>query len=60
MKTRSCSWQSNSTCALLCLNGWSSLGLVRDKNVSAVTSLDEVNAQAELTRLGDMLKACYH
>ena len=53
-----------STCALLCLGCWNSLGLVRDdsedEDVSAVTSLDEVDAQAELTKLGNMLKACYH
>ena len=48
-----------STCALLCLGYWSSLGLVRDEDISAVTSLDEVDAQAELDELGDILKARY-
>jgi len=33
------------------------LGLVWDKDVEAVARLDEVDAQVELNKLGDILKA---
>ena len=43
--------------ALLCLGSWSLLGLVRDEDVEAVARLDEVDAQMELNKLGDILKS---
>ncbi|KAF8219717.1 hypothetical protein L208DRAFT_1338327, partial [Tricholoma matsutake] len=47
----------SSTCTILCLGSWSKLGLVWDEDVEAVARLDEVDAQVELNKLGDMLKA---
>jgi len=45
-----------STRASLCLGSWSLLGLVRDEDVEAVVKLDEIDAQAELSQLGDKLR----
>ena len=44
------------SCALVVGAVWVWL-LVRDNDVLAVTSLNEDDAQAELTKLGDILKA---
>jgi hypothetical protein len=44
-------------CALLCLDSWSLLGLVRDEDVEAIAWLDDIDAQVELNKLGDVLKA---
>ncbi|KAF8234906.1 hypothetical protein L208DRAFT_1259461, partial [Tricholoma matsutake] len=43
--------------ALLCLGSWSQLGLVRDEDDEAIARLDEVDAQMELNRLGNIMKA---
>jgi hypothetical protein len=52
------SWLSvASTHALLCLGSWSLLGLVRDEDIEAVARLDEVDAQMELNKLGDIEKS---
>jgi hypothetical protein len=47
----------SSTCTLLCLGSWSKLGLVQNEDVEAIARLDEADAQVELNKLGDMLKA---
>ena len=46
-----------STRALLCLGFWSLVGLVRDEDVQAVAKLDEIDAQMELDRLADIIRA---
>lgn len=47
---------ATSTRALMCLGSWSLLGLVREEDVKAVASMDEVQGQLELERLGDILQ----
>jgi len=46
-----------STRALLCLGSWSLLGLVRDEDVEAVSEMNDIDAEAELNRLGHILQA---
>ena len=46
-----------STRALLCLGSWSLLGLVRDEDVETVSQMNDIDAQAELNRLGHILQA---
>ena len=46
-----------STRALLCLGSWSFLCLVRDEDVEAVARMDDIDAQVELNRLGNVLRA---
>jgi len=46
-----------STQALLCLGSWSLLGLVRDEDVEAVSEMNNIDAKAELNRLGHILQA---
>jgi len=43
--------------ALLCLGSWISMGLVRDGDVNAVASLDEIQGKIELDKLGNLLRA---
>ena len=38
---------SQSICALMCLGGWSQLGLVKDKDIFAVTTLAEIEGDEE-------------
>ena len=35
------------TCALLCLAGWSKMGLVKDENIKSAVVLPEVNGEEE-------------
>ena len=44
-----------STQALLCLGSWSLLDLVRDEDVEAVSEMNDIDAKAELNRLGHIL-----
>ena len=46
-----------STRALLCLGSWSLLGLVRDEDIETVSQMNDIDAQAELNRLGHILQA---
>jgi len=46
-----------STRALLCLGSWSLLGLVWDEDVEAVSEMNDIDAKAELNRLGHILQA---
>jgi hAT family C-terminal dimerisation region len=46
----------SSTRALLCLGSWSLIGLVRDDDVKAVASLDEIQGRIELEKLGELLR----
>ena len=46
-----------STWALLCLGSWSLLGLVQDEDVETVSQMNDIDAQAELNRLGHILQA---
>lgn len=46
-----------STRAVLCLGSWSLMGLVRDSDVDAVVSLDEIQEKIELDTLKDRLRA---
>ena len=46
-----------STCTLLHLGFWSLLGLVKDEDVEAVARLNEVDAQVELNKLADAVRA---
>jgi len=48
------------TWALLCLGSWSLAGLVKDSDVETVAVLDNVDAQVELERLGDVLSKTHH
>ena len=38
---------SQSICALMCLGGWSRLGLVKDKDILAVTTFAEIEGDEE-------------
>jgi hypothetical protein len=38
---------AQSTCALLCLRNWSLLGYVKDKDITAITALPEVEGDEE-------------
>ena len=46
----------SSTWALLYLGSWSLMGLVRNKDVKAITSLDEIQGKIELQKLEELLR----
>lgn len=45
-----------STQALLCLGSWSLMGMVRDEDVKAVASIDEIEGRMKLEQLGNILE----